>query len=398
MNTNLKEQTINTYNKSCNMKWLQRYRSGKFSMLLAVLLPFHIHAQDGMRVFNNNVSPVLNNQTGAHGLFKATLICGIKKGFSVGIGYGIWKDNPTLQYSLNTGFQWRVMKAFVGNYRNGAYPKDTRSRSQFVFTFSPMLSVNLSKERYVYQELEPFYLGTPNAVFCDYKYSLTLGTTFTTSPRGTYRNVATSRNRTQQDFMLALNLKNFNFTMYDDYFPLFSTFLQLGDNWDRFFTGGGFIRYRFNDQYTLHLYSEVYTGLNRANPFIAPDIISYKNKGRKWLLKNFANQNAGQEYFNSSWFIACVTYTGPQIPGNRNEAILPNFNVFVGSTAPWTMFSQNFIHSMIGYDKTNKLKLHYFLHRSNVPGNLEAGGKNNWQINWKSLFVGGGISSNISMP
>ncbi|MFT3822520.1 MAG: hypothetical protein QM731_01320 [Chitinophagaceae bacterium] len=357
-----------------------------------------VFTQKGIRMFNNNVGPVLNNQSGAHNLFKATLVCGIKKGFSIGVGYGIWKDNPTLQYSLNTGLQWRVGRAFLSNYRNGTVPNDSRSRSQLVFTFSPMLSLNLSKGRYVYQELEPFYLGTPNAVYCDYKYSITLGTTFTTSPRGTYKNVATSRNRTQQDFMLAINLRNFNFTIYDDYFPVFSTFLQLGDNWDRFFTGGGFLRYRFNDHYTLHLYSEVYTGLNRANPFLAPDIISYRNKGRKWKLKNIANQNAKQEFFNSSWFIASLTYTGPQTPGNSSDVILPNFNVFVGSSAPWTMFSQNLIHSMIKYDDSNHLKLHYFLHRSNVPGNLEAGGNNNWQVNKNSIFFGGGVTSNISMP
>jgi hypothetical protein len=354
--------------------------------------------QHGVRLFNNNVAPVLDEQGKAGSLFKTTLVIGIKKGFSFGLGYGLWRANPTLQYSLNTGVQFRVGRAFLGNYRNGAFPKDSRSRSQLVFTFSPMLSVNLSKERYVYQELEPFYFGTPNAVFCDYKYSVTLGTTFTASPRGTYSNVATIRNRTQQDFMFSVNLKQFNFTMYDDYFPFFTTFLQLGDNWDRFFTGGGFIRYRFNDQYTFHLYSEVYTGLNRANPFLAPDIISYQNNGRKWKLKNFANQNAGQEYFNTSWFIASLSYTGPQVPDSRAGASLPNFNIMLGTSVPWSMFSQNFIHSLIRYDDKNELRLHYFRNRSSVPGNLEAGGSNGWKLNFKSLFLGGGVTANVSMP
>jgi len=186
--------------------------------------------------------------------------------------------------------------------------------------------------------------------------------------------------------------------MYDDYFPFFTTVLQLGDNWDRFFTGGGFVRYRFNDMYTLHVFSEVYTGLNRANPFVAPDIISYRSKGKKWKLKNYANQNAGQEYFNTSWLIAKLTYTGPQIPGDKPGVYLPNFSVLVGTSAPWTMFSQNFIHSLIGYDPKNKLQLHYFRHRSSVPGNLEAGGKSGWSMNWKSLFIGGGVDANISMP
>jgi hypothetical protein len=367
------------------------------SIVLLMGIAVDAQSQHGLKIFNNNVSPTLSEQGKAGSLLKATLVFGIEKGFSIGLGYGVWKDNPTIQYALNTGVQLRVGKAFLGNFRNGAYPNDSRSRSQFVFTFSPMLTVNLSNERYVYQEIEPFYLGTPNAVFCNYKYSITLGSTFTASPRGTYKNVSTTRNRTQQDFMLSINLKNFNFTMYDDYFPFFTTILQLGDNWDRFFTGGGFIRYRFNDRYTLHLYSEVYTGLNRANPFTAPDIISYKNKGKKWRLKNYANQNAGQEYFNSSWLIASLTYTGPQVPDHTPGIYLPNFNVLIGSSAPWTMFSQNLIHSMIKYDKKNNLKLHYFRNRSSVPGNLEAGGSTNRDLNINSLFVGGGINANISL-
>lgn len=368
-----------------------------FVFLLLTAISIHTEGQHGARVFNNNVAPVLDAQKGGS-LFKATCIFGIKKGYSIGLAYGIWKANPSLQYSLNTGLQWRGEKAFLGNYRNGAIPNDSRSKSQLVFTFSPMLTVNFDKQRYVYQELEPFYMGTANAVFCNYKYSLTLGTTFTASPRGTYKNVSTIRNRTQQDFMLSINLRNFNFTMYDDYFPFFTTFLQLGDNWDRFFTGGGFVRYRFNHMYTLHVFSEVYTGLNRANPFVAPDIISYRSKGKKWKLKNYANQNAGQEYFNTSWLIAKLSYTGPQVPGDKPGVYLPNFSVLVGTSAPWTMFSQNFIHSLIGYDPKNKLQLHYFRHRSSVPGNLEAGGKSGWSMNWKSLFIGAGVDANISTP
>jgi hypothetical protein len=353
-------------------------------------------AQHGVKLFNNNVGPVLVSQGKAGSLFKANLIFIFPNAFSIGAGYGLWRDNPTLQYSLNTGVQLRVGKRFLGNYRNGAFPNDNRSKSQLVFSMSPMLTMNLSKERYVYQELEPFYLGTPNAVFCNYKYSVTLGTTFTTSPRGTYKNVATIRNRAQQDFMFAVNLKNFNFTMYDDYFPVLTSILQLGDNWDRFFTGGGFIRYRFNERYTFHLYSEVYTGLNRANAFTAPDIISYRYKRGRWKMKNYANQNSLQEYFNSSWLIANLTYTGPQMPAAQPGVYLPNFNVFIGSAAPWTMFSQNFIHSIIKYDKKNDLKLHYFRNRSSVPGNLEAGGNTGLQLNFNSLFVGGGATVNFT--
>ncbi len=369
-----------------------------FSAALYFLMIGVTTAQKGVSAFNNNVYPVLESQGNAHGLFKASLIFALKKGTSVGLSYGIWQENPSLQYSLNAGLMLRMGKRFLGNFSDRANKNDPRSRSQLNFMFSPMLTVNFSKERWAYQEIEPFYLGLPNAVFCKYAYYTTIGTTFVISPRGTYNNVATVRNRTQQDFMFSINIKNFNFTMFDDYFPVFTTFLQLGDNYDRYYTGGGFIRYRFNDEFTLHLHSEVYTGTNQPNAFLHPDIISYRQKGRRWKLKNFASQNQGQEFFNSSWFIARLSYTGPQIPVNRPVAYIPNIDMFIGSSAPWTMFSQNAIHTTIKYDPSNNLQLHYFLPRTNVPGNLEAGGKNNFDMNMRSLFIGGGFQANISMP
>lgn len=360
-----------------------------------LLLPAAVQGQH-IRTFNNtNIGTLLELQGNTHHLFKISLIAGLKKGLSIGAGYGIWEEHPFLQYSLNTAFQWRLGKKFIGNYYDGANLQDSRSRSQLVFTFSPLLTMNLGKKDYVYQELEAFYLGTPNAVFSKYRHSVTLGTTFTISPRGTYKNISTTRNRAQQDFVLALNFGNFNFTLFDDYFPVLTEFLQLGDNWDRFFTGGGFLRYRFNDNYTLHLYSEVYTGINKPQALMNQDIISYKYKKRKWRLKNFANQNAGQEYFNSSWFIAKLTYSGTDAGANGRYWNAPSAAIMVGSSAPWTMFSQNFIHSIIGYDPRNHLKLHYFMNRSNVPGNLEAGGTNAFRWNMNSLFVGGGLHSNF---
>ena len=368
-------------------------------LLLSALFLLQDRANgQGIRSFNNNVHPVLSAQGNSHSLFKAQFIFGFKKGGSLGLSYGMWKEAPSLQYSLNTGIQWRFGKRFLGNYRDGANPTDNRSKSQLVFMLSPMLTANLGGGDYIYQEIEPFYLGTPNAVFSKYKYSVTLGTTFTTSPRGTYRNVSTLRNRTQQCFAFALNLKNFNFTLYDDYFPVATTWLQLGDNWDRFFTGGGFLRYRFSDEITLHVYSEVYTGVTRANAFLKPDVISYRYKSPRWKRKNYANQDPGQEYFNSSWFIAKITYTGPQTAGAQPGSYPPNFDLFLGTSAPWTMFSQNLIHSAIPADEKNNLKLHYFLNRSSVPGNLGAGGRNAFQLNIRSLFLGFGFHTNIATP
>jgi hypothetical protein len=347
-----------------------------------------------VRAFNNNVTDFLNAQGSSHGLFKATLIVGIEKGTSIGASYGLWKENSVLQYSLNTGFMWRFGHRFLGNYRTPTSTNDPRTRSQFVFMFSPMLTGH-TKDEFVYQELEPFYLGTPNAVFCKFKYSLTFGTTFTISPRGTYNNVATIRNRAQQVFVGAVNIGKFNFTIYDDYFPFFTKKAQLGDNWDRYFTGGGFIRYRFNDQFTFHLYSEVYTGINRADQFLYPDIISYKQHGRKWFRKNYANQDPGQEFFNTSWFIGQLTYTSPQVISNSAGLYVPDMNVFIGTSAPWTMFSQEWIHSLISHDTLNCLQHHFFLPRSKVPGNLEAGGGNKFSTVMNSFFIGGGASYNI---
>lgn len=315
----------------------------------------------------NNIDNMIA-PTSAKGLFKTTFILTSKGALSFGLGYGIWQENPSLQYSLNSGIMFRIGKHFLGNYMNDKYPNDSRSKLQVNFVFTPMVTARLAGDMYVYQPLEPFYLGTPNTVYNRYKYSLTLGSSFVISPRGTYKNVYTTRNRTQQCAVVALNIKDFNFTMYDDYLPKITTWAQLGDNWDRYFTGGGFVRYRFSDELTAHLYSEVYTGINRANAFLNPDIISYTHRNGSEVRQNYANQDPGQEYFNASWFIGALSYT-PRPGSGQSYSQAPTTHLMVGITKPWTMFSQNLIHNLITYDPANDLHFHHFLNRNNVPGN-----------------------------
>ncbi|HNP53270.1 MAG TPA: hypothetical protein PKK69_01590 [Ferruginibacter sp.] len=373
-------------------------RKGNLMRLLMILLVANhsesISAQK-IRALNNNVSSLLDLQGKAHDLVKFSIFSSPYKGTSFGFSYGLWREGPLLQYSLNTGFMWRFGKGFLGNYRNGAVPHDKRTRCQLVFMVSPILTTRLSNQLYAYQEIEPFYYGTPNAIFSRYKHSLSLGSTFTISPRGTYRNITTIRNRAQQVFMIGLNVGQFNFTLYDDFFPIMTDKLQLGENWDRFFTGGGFIRFRFNDQFTAHLYSEVYTGINRANSFLYPDLIGYRKKGRSWVRKNYAHQDPGQEYFNNSWFLLRLSYSSSQQQELQSGFYMPDLDVLVGTSKPWTMFSQNWIHNMFSPDKENGLKLHYFLPRTNVPGNLEAGSRYKWRNFYQSLFVGAGMSYNF---
>jgi hypothetical protein len=360
---------------------------------MIILTSINTHSQD-FKAINNNVSDALSSQGKFHELFKLTVISGIRCGTSVGLTHGMWKEGNVLQYALNTGFMWRIGKSNLGNYLNGSNPKDSRTKSQLFFMFSPLLISRISNKNHAYQEVEPFYFGTPSAVFTKFRHALTLGTTFTISPRG-YRNVATIRNRAQQVFVFGINLKNFNFTIYDDYFPFFTNNLQLGDNWDRFFTGGGFIRYRFSKELTLRLYSEVYTGINRSNPFLYPDVISYRMKGRRWVQKNMAYQDPNQEFFNNSWFIAKISYSRSEEINTPMRINIPNIDFFAGTSAAWTMFSQNWVHNMFKADKENDLRLHYFLHRTNVPGNLKSGG-NNW-LNYvlNGTILGGGASYNI---
>jgi len=301
-----------------------------------------------------------------------------------------------MQYSISSGLQLRARKKFLGNYNNLNHPEDKRTKLQVNFLISPMVTFNLWSQYYHYQELEPFYFGTANPVFCRYKSSITIGTTFNLAPRGTYSNITTTRNRTQQLALLSLNIQDFNFTMYDDYLSKITQIGQIGDNWDRFFTGGGFVRYRFSNAFTMHIFSEVYTGINRANPFLSPDVISYqykyKKKFRKWVRKNFANEDPGQEYFNSSWFIVEGTYSANEGISAHGGAYLPSFDFFVGNSAPWSMFSQKFIHSLIHYDDSNNLRFHYFMHRTFVPGNLESSNL------FGSSFAGLGLRSNFILP
>ncbi len=363
------------------------------SLCIAMLTSQAVYCQD-YKAINNDLSDALASQGKFHELFKFSLITGLRSGTSIGLTHGMWKEGSVLQYALNTGFMWRFGKAFLGNYRNGSEPKDNRTKSQFVFMFTPLLVTRLSSKDYVYQEVEPFYFGTPSAVFSKFKHALTLGTTFTISPRS-YKNVATIRNRAQQDFVLGITVKNFNFTIYEDYFPIFTERLQLGDNWDRFFTGGGFVRYRFSRDVSFHLYSEVYTGINRANPFLYPDIISYRKKGSNWVRKNMASQDPGQEFFNNAWFIGRLSYTAPLKSNSGSFFTRPNMDIFAGTSAAWTMFSQNWIHNMFKPDKENDLRLHYFLHRTNVPGNLQFGGMNKFSYAKNGLLLGVGTSYNF---
>jgi hypothetical protein len=346
------------------------------------------------KAINNNISDALNSQGKFHELFKLSITTSFRAGSTIGLTHGMWKEGSTFQYSLNTGFMWRLGKNVLGNYSNGFEPNDNRTKSQFVFMFSPILISRLSKQDYIYQEVEPFYFGTPSAVFTKFRHAVTLGTTFTVSPRG-YRNVSTIRNRAQQDFVFGISLKNFNLSIYEDFFPFFTDKLQLGDNWDRFFTGGGFVRYRFSNEITMRLYSEVYTGINRANNFLYPDVIAYRKSGKQWKQKNMAYQDPGQEFFNTGWFFARLSYSRSKSIDPAKRYGQPNFDVFMGTAASWTMFSQNFIHDWFKPDKENNLKLHYFLHRTNVPGNLKSGGYNWLSYVLNGNFVGIGTSSNF---
>ena len=101
-----------------------------------------------------------------------------------------------------------------------------------------------------------------------------------------------------------------------------------------------------------------------------------------------ANEDAGQEFFNAAWFIIKGTYS-PTNNSNTPFLSSSNFDFLLGNSGPWAMFSQKFVHSCINYDEINNFKLHYFLNRADVPGNLEAGNF------WKSCFLGGGIQSNF---
>src|SRR5689334_21762376 len=119
---------------------------------VAMMLACSLLNAQGIRMFNNNVTKVLEAQGNTHNLFKINVVAGLKKGFSIGASYDIWQEHPTFQYSLNTAFMWRFQRSFLLNYKNDTQPNDNRSKSQFVFMFSPMLTVNFSNKEYDYQE------------------------------------------------------------------------------------------------------------------------------------------------------------------------------------------------------------------------------------------------------
>ena len=108
-----------------------------------------------------------------------------------------------------------------------------------------------------------------------------------------------------------------------------------------------------------------------------------------------ANQDPGQEFFNYSWFFAKLSYSQDTRFNNDQRIYQPEYHFSIGTAASWTMFSQNWVHNMFSPDKANQLKLHYFLHRTNVPGNLQAGGSNAVNYIKNGIALGAGATYNI---
>lgn len=199
----------------------------------------------------------------------------INGGTALSASFGYWKTTKYLQPATNISTILSIGKQHIGNNsRNG-------TKFQWNILFSPMLTSTLNfktpSKIGIPEEIMPLYLNNSSAIYSNYRSSFTMGTTFIATPKGFGRNYTTNRNRSQQVafFQLKIGTKgdfsSFQANLIEDVGPQF-----LADKYDRYFTGGGSLQYRWK-QYKLKAISEVYTGTTKRDIFDYPDVV-YPNE------------------------------------------------------------------------------------------------------------------------
>lgn len=240
-------------------------------------------------------------------------------GTVVSASVGFWKRWNAVQFSSNLSINAISGRNHLGN-RNRQ-----NSRLQVTTVFTPLFTFNLAgANKGIYEELPTVYMGYGSSIFANYRSSLTIGSSFITMPRGKGINIGTARNRSQQLIILQAriggkdSIRNFSIHLAEDLFAFTEGLLQpFADNWDRYYTGGAHIAYRFNQQYKLRFYSEVYTGTVSKDMIDNPDIIIDDKMiggsffgGPKRKLR-LAAQEAGQKMFNNNRNFFQLQFTNP---------------------------------------------------------------------------------------
>jgi hypothetical protein len=295
-------------------------------------------------------------------------------GAAISIGCGFWRKFEYVQPSFNTSFNVLLNRHHIGNRDR------IKTNWQINTIFSPMLTIGTG--RGFYEEINPFYMSSAGAVYNNYRYSMTLGTSFVTMPKGKGVNISTSRNRGQQLLYVQLRiggkdtlkenaLNSFVFNIYEDYFAV--TDNSIGqifvDNFDRFYTGGANIQFRFCQFYKIKVYSEIYTGTSQIDRFDYPDLVQlatkkdttmiYEDIGKEsgWRFfagpkrkKRWVSQEAGQKMLNNGQTLLTFEFPLSKYPSHLWNH--PTGEVYFGTQGGnFNMWSQNMIHNAIKIKK-----------------------------------------------
>lgn len=324
------------------------------------------------------------NPKPAYSSFKISSYFLINGGCSLSGSFGYWKTFKYAQPAINVSVNLLYGRNHLGN--RDRY----KSNWQLNTVISPILTFKMppyaTDKHGIYEEINPFYLGNSSSIYCNYRSSFTLGTSFVTMPKGKGKNIATSRNRSQQLVFINLRIgakkqadsvRNFSFNLYEDFLGTDNAVGQaFADNWDRYYTGGGNLQYRFNNNYKFKVFSEIYTGTATRDGFDNPDIVFYQTEEDKKKKNNrenefgnnnkfvkffwgpvrdarYAAQESGQKKLNSGRFLAALEYTPTANSNYQHDFFLRKRYDFYAGTQGGNlgMWVQNMIHSSVKIDK-----------------------------------------------
>ena len=308
-------------------------------------------------------------------------------GWGFSIGAGSWVDIKGIQPSLAVNLVVYAKGNSLGNAlfygdeantKRGDSPSDLEffnpNRTLATIMFSPMLTRRLGKAKYTFEEINPFYFGGSSVIFSPYRNAITIGTTFITMPKGTYNNIMTARNRSQQLLYIQYRADGFQINVYEDYllFTDQAWSQWLCDNRDRYYTGGANVQVRLSPFARLKFYSEMYTGSSYVDKQDYPDL-AFPNSQPAHMLsrkkadainRKYAYQQPGQKAFNRARNFLCFEYA-LQAKMYQNHIASDFFNyssiynhnvqlIYGKQNGQKSMFQQNFIHNLNSIDRDSK--------------------------------------------
>lgn len=286
---------------------------------------------------------------------------------NLSVAFGAWNNFRKFQPGSNLSATMNF-----GPWHLGNNPTD-KNKLQLNLVLTPMLTYALDKNvNLFYDEINPSYLGFATAVYSNYKNQITLGTSFVMGPKGRFKNINTPRNKSQQLIYLGIKKSlgvnsNISLNVCEDYLGFTDNAIgeNLCDNRDRFYTGGGNVQFRLNNEFVFKYYSEVYTGISYPNVVAYPDLVISEDTigSNNKFIKKFAGpkrflrvafQDPGQHLLNTGRNVFALEYTPHILPNTQLYQTIstPKVQLFIGTQeGNNNMWIQNAIHNGIKIKK-----------------------------------------------